>query len=86
MKLFRLKKQLNRSHFGNFSVFFMLVVVGIFMGLFLGVAGIKFKVEVDEKTYNIDKMIAFVKRRLDEITKINLYNPIFRIDSILFSY
>lgn len=33
MKLFRLKKQLNRSHFGNFSVFFMLVVVGIFMGL-----------------------------------------------------
>jgi len=33
MKIFRLKKQLNRSHFGNFSVFFMLVVVGIFMGL-----------------------------------------------------
>ena len=33
MKLFRLKKQLNRSHFGNFSVFFMLIVVGIFMGL-----------------------------------------------------
>ena len=33
MRLFRLKKQLNRSHFGNFSVFFMLVVVGIFMGL-----------------------------------------------------
>ena len=33
MKLFHLKKQLNRSHFGNFSVFFMLVVVGIFMGL-----------------------------------------------------
>ena len=33
MKRFRLRKQLNRSHFGNFSVFFMLVVVGIFMGL-----------------------------------------------------
>ena len=33
MKRFRLHKQLNRSHFGNFSVFFMLVCVGIFMGL-----------------------------------------------------
>ena len=33
MKIFRLRRQLNRSHFGNFSVFFMLVVVGIFMGL-----------------------------------------------------
>ncbi len=33
MKIFRLHKQLNRSHFGNFAVFFMLVVVGIFMGL-----------------------------------------------------
>ena len=33
MKRFRLKKQLNRSHFGNFMVFFMLVLVGIFMGL-----------------------------------------------------
>jgi len=33
MKRFHLHKQLNRSHFGNFAVFFMLVVVGIFMGL-----------------------------------------------------
>ena len=32
------------------------------------------KIEVDEKTYNIDKMTSFVKRRLDEITKINLYD------------
>ena len=32
------------------------------------------KIEVDEKTYNIDKMTAFVKRRLDEITKVNLYD------------
>ena len=31
-------------------------------------------VEVDDKTYTIDKMIEFVKRRLDEITKINLYD------------
>ena len=32
------------------------------------------KIEVDEKTYNIDKMTEFVKRRLDEITKVNLYD------------
>ena len=32
------------------------------------------KVEVDEKTYNIDKMMSYVKKRLDEITKVNLYD------------
>jgi len=37
-------------------------------------AEVEGKVEVDEKTYNIDKMTAFVKRRLDEITKVNLYD------------
>ena len=30
--------------------------------------------QVDDKTYTLDKMIEFVKRRLDEITKINLYD------------
>ncbi len=30
--------------------------------------------EVDDKTYTLDKMIKFVKQRLDEITKINLYD------------
>lgn len=33
MKRIRIHKQLNRSHFGNFSIFFMLVLIGIFMGL-----------------------------------------------------
>ena len=33
MRRIRIHKQLNRSHFGNFMVFFMLVAVGIFMGL-----------------------------------------------------
>ncbi len=33
MRRIRLRKQLNRSHFGNFSIFLMLVLVGIFMGL-----------------------------------------------------
>lgn len=31
-------------------------------------------VNVDDKTYTIDMMMNFVKRRLDEITKINLYD------------
>jgi len=33
MKRIRIHKQLNRSHFGNFMIFFMLVLVGMFMGL-----------------------------------------------------
>ena len=33
MKIIRLHKQLNRSHFGNFLVFLMLAVMGVFMGL-----------------------------------------------------
>ena len=37
-------------------------------------AEVEEKVEVNDKTYNIDKMIAFVKKRLDEITKVNLYD------------
>ena len=31
-------------------------------------------IDVDDKTYTLEKMTAFVKRRLDEITKINLYD------------
>ena len=27
----------------------------------------------DDKTYTLEKMISFVKRRMDEITKVNLY-------------
>ncbi len=32
------------------------------------------KIDINEKTYNLDKMTAFVKKRLDEITKVNLYD------------
>ena len=32
------------------------------------------KLQVDDKTYTLEKMTAFVKKRLDEITKINLYD------------
>ena len=30
--------------------------------------------DIDDKTYTIDKMKEFVKKRLNEITKINLYD------------
>ena len=30
------------------------------------------KLQVDDRTYTLEMMISFVKRRLDEITKINL--------------
>ncbi len=32
------------------------------------------EIQVDDKTYTLEKMTAFVKKRLDEITKINLYD------------
>ena len=32
------------------------------------------QIQVDDKTYTLEKMTAFVKKRLDEITKINLYD------------
>ena len=32
------------------------------------------QIHVDDKTYTLEKMTAFVKKRLDEITKINLYD------------
>ena len=37
-------------------------------------AEVEVQVDVDDKTYTIEKMIEFIKRRLDEITKINLYD------------
>ena len=37
-------------------------------------AEVEEKIDVDEKTYTLDKMTEFVKKRLDEITKVNLYD------------
>ena len=37
-------------------------------------AEVQQEVNVDEQTYTLEKMIEFVKKRLDEITKINLYD------------
>ena len=36
-------------------------------------AEVEEEITVDDQTYTLDKMIEYVKRRLDEITKINLY-------------
>lgn len=35
---------------------------------------VEVEVQVDDKTYTLEKMTQFVKKRLDEITKINLYD------------
>lgn len=32
------------------------------------------QIDVDDKTYTLDMMIKFIKKRLDEITKVNLYD------------
>ncbi len=37
-------------------------------------AEVEVQIDVDDKTYTIEKMTEFVKKRLDEITKINLYD------------
>lgn len=60
----------------------MLILVVILIATYIVYRNIKKKkeaevevaVEVDDKTYTIEKMIEFVKKRLDEITKINLYD------------
>ena len=32
------------------------------------------EIQIDDKTYTLEKMTTFIKKRLDEITKINLYD------------
>ncbi|MCI8587077.1 MAG: hypothetical protein HFJ49_00510, partial [Clostridia bacterium] len=32
------------------------------------------EINVDDKTYTLDMMRAYIKKRLDEITKVNLYD------------
>ncbi len=56
------------------------VVIAVFVVFILKVisnkqtAEVKTEIEVDDKTYTIPMMTAFVKKRLDEITKVNLYD------------
>lgn len=37
-------------------------------------ATVEEKIDVDDKTYTLEKMRDFIKKRLDEITKVNLYD------------
>ena len=37
-------------------------------------AEVESAVEQDDQTYTLDKMMIFIKKRLDEITKVNLYD------------
>ena len=65
----------------QFMNFILILVVLIGAG-FLVITRLKKKqdekveeqVQVDDKTYTLEKMTTFVKKRLDEITKINLYD------------
>ena len=60
----------------------LLILVIAVMALFLLFYFVKKKkteevenrIQIDDKTYTIEKMTAFIKRRIDEITKINLYD------------
>ena len=57
--------------------FVVLVAVGYFFYWFIKRnqnAEIVDQQEVDDKTFTLDKMVKFVKTRLDEITKVNLYD------------
>lgn len=62
------------------NIILMIVVIGI--AVFSVYYFIKKKkteeieetINVDDKTYTIEKMEAFIKKRLDEITKVNLYD------------
>jgi len=61
---------------------FIMIIIVLAIAAFLVAHNLKKKqdakveneVQVDDKTYTLEKMTAFVKRRLDEITKINLYD------------
>ncbi len=62
------------------NIILILVVIGIASYLIFytikkkQTAEVETQIDVDDKTYTIEKMMEFVKKRLDEITKINLYD------------
>ena len=58
-------------------IFVILIIVGILIKYYIDRNKNKEKekdIVVDDKTFTVDAMIDFVKKRLDEITKINLYD------------
>ena len=65
------------------SIFNTILIIVIFVAAVMGIvyyinknknAEVEQEVEKDDKTYTLDKMREFVKKRLDEITKVNLYD------------
>ncbi len=62
----------------NIALIFVVVVTAVAAVVYMARKNkneiVEDQVEVDDKTYNLDKMVKFVKTRLDEITKINLYD------------
>ena len=57
--------------------FVVLVIIGVLIKYMIEKnknAEVEEEINVDDKTYTIEKMMEFVKKRLDEITKINLYD------------
>ena len=62
----------------NLALIFVLIVAAISIIVYFikknKNAEIEEAIEVDDKSFTLDKMIKFVKQRLDEITKINLYD------------
>ena len=61
------------------NIILIVLVIGIAVGIIYyhinsqKNAEVVNQVDVDDQTYTLEKMIEFVKRRLDEITKINLF-------------
>ena len=62
----------------NLALIFVVIVTAVAAVVYMAKKNkneiVEDQVEVDDKTYNLDKMVKFVKTRLDEITKINLYD------------
>lgn len=62
----------------NIALIFVVVVVAIAAIVYMLKKNkaeiVEDAIQVDDKTFTLDKMVKFVKQRLDEITKINLYD------------
>ena len=62
------------------NAFLIIIIFAlVFVFVLYGIQKIKHEeteeiIEVNDKTYTLDKMTDFIKKRLDEITKINLYD------------
>ena len=63
-----------------FNILLIVLVIGIaFAIIYYHIrsqknAEVVSEIDIDDQTYTLEKMIEFIKRRLDEITKINLYD------------